>query len=240
MQFNEIKFSENVQKIHLNPGKFSTYSAIPDAKVREKLEEFVKYGKNPRFSVALDEICENIVGRTMFKLLITKLQVEKELMYIKPYVEDGSKYKKPVIYVNLSFYEENGTGIPSRKYFYIDEKGEIKTKLKSLTGSVFHEFCHGLHDVSKTKKSHNILCLKKTDFEGTWGNDEELRTITCFEHDPICDHCFDLCQSILKNEKFLPRYSHGGCRGTAKPKEKYINCISASQKFMDGWKEYML
>jgi hypothetical protein len=35
---NEVKFLENVQKIHLNPGEFSIYSAIPDAEVRENLK----------------------------------------------------------------------------------------------------------------------------------------------------------------------------------------------------------
>jgi hypothetical protein len=36
-----------------------------------------------------------------------------------------------------------------------------------------------------------------------WDHDEELRTITCFNNDPICDHCFDLCQSILKKTNFF-------------------------------------
>jgi hypothetical protein len=239
MQFNEIKFLENVQKIHLNPGEFSIYSAIPDAEVREKLEDFIDYGKNPRFSTALDEICENIVGRTMFRVLITKLKNKKKIMHIEPHDEDGSKYKKFVVYVNLSFYEENSTGISSRKYFFLDEREEIKMKLKSLAGSIFHEFCHGLHHISGTVSKVKTVCITYK-IQGAWRNDEELRTITCFNHDPICDHCFDFCQSILKNEKFFPRYSHGGCRGSAKPDKKYINCISASQKFMDSWKEYMI
>jgi hypothetical protein len=80
--------------------------------------------------------------------------------------------------------------------------------------------------------------------QDAWRDDEELRTITCFNHDPICDHCFDLCRSILKKEKFFPRYSHGGHSGTSKlgveKMQKYANCISASQKFMDSWKEYMI
>jgi hypothetical protein len=173
-------------------------------------------------------------------VLITKLQVEKELMSITPYTGNGSRYEEYRVYINLSLYEENGTGISSRKYLYIDEKGEIKTKLKSLTGSIFHEFCHGLHDVSGTDVFGIETICTMHKILGAWSNDEELRTITCFNHDPLCDHCFDLCQSISKNEKFLPRYSHGGCRGTAKLDEKYTNCISASQKFMDSWKEYML
>jgi hypothetical protein len=98
--------------------------------------------------------------------------------------------------------------------------------------------------VSGTEKAENVICQDKTDFGNLWGDDEELRTITCFEHDPICDHCFDFCQSILKNEPFCPRYTHCGHKGEKEPSahrlRKYYNCIPASQKYMDGWKEYML
>jgi hypothetical protein len=81
MQLNEVKFLENVQKIHLKPGELPIYAAITDADVRVKLNEFIKYGRNPRFSVvnprfsvvnprfsvvnmrfsaALDEICATL------------------------------------------------------------------------------------------------------------------------------------------------------------------------------------
>jgi hypothetical protein len=40
------------------------YKSIPDSEVRKKLDEFIDYGKNPRFSKALDEICDNLVGQT--------------------------------------------------------------------------------------------------------------------------------------------------------------------------------
>jgi hypothetical protein len=220
MQFNEVDFLKSAQKIHLKLEEIPIYETIPDAEVRKKLDEFIDYGKNPRFSKALDEICENIVGRTMFKVLMTKLQIEKKRMYIVPYEGNGSGYDKFVVYVNLSFYEENGEGVPLRHYFYIDDKNEIKMKLKSLAGSIFHEFCHGLHDVSETEKAENIICRDETDFGQTWDHDEELRTITCFEHDPICDHCFDFCQSILKNEPFQPRYSHKGHNEVDEPSKK--------------------
>jgi hypothetical protein len=198
----------------------------------------------PRFSKVLDEICENLVGRTMFKILITKMILQHKTMHITHHDGDGSYYEKYVVYVNLSFYKKNGEGIPSRYYFYLDGKETINTKLKTLAGSIFHEFCHALHDVSETEKTKNIICQDKTDFGSLWGNDEELRTITCFDHDPICDHCFDFCQSILKNELFRPRYTHRGYEGEKEPSMrrllKYYNCISASQKYMDGWMEYVL
>jgi hypothetical protein len=243
MIFNRKKFANAVKSIHLKPEEISTYEAIPDSEVRKRLDEFIDYEKNPRFSAALDEICENIVGRTMFKVLITKLTVQHKTMCITTHYEgNGSMYDESVVYVNLSFYEENGEGIPY--HFYIDKKGEIKLKLKSLAGSIFHEFCHGLHDVSGTRKVKNIMCQNETDFGSLWTEDEELRTITCFNSDPICDHCFDLCQSILKNELFHPRYSYYSYKGEKEPSfhilRKHYSCIKASQKYMDGWKEYML
>ncbi|GHU15128.1 hypothetical protein FACS189449_12550 [Alphaproteobacteria bacterium] len=182
----------------------------------------------------------------MFKLLITKMKVHKRTMKIEEIhdPEEGSSYWNDVVYVNLAFYEESGIGISSRKYFYIDETGNIKMKLKSLTGSIFHEFCHALHDVSGTEKASNVWCVDETHFAKTWGNDEELRTITCFYNDPICDHCFDFCQSILKNEPFYPRYSHDGYVGedeqTKSDLEDLYNCISVSKNFMDGWREYVI
>jgi hypothetical protein len=252
-RFNEAKFLEDVQKIHLKPDELPIYSAISDTEVREKLKKFIIYEENPQLSAALDEICTNLIGRTMFKVLMTKmhanntLEKKGKIKIIEQINEDeGSRYSSKLfaVKVNFNFYKENGEGLSSRKYFYIDEEGKIKTKLKSLAGSLFHEFCHGLHDVSKTKKSHNILCLEETDFSDAWGDDEELRTITCLAHDPICDHCFDLYQSILKKEDFLPRYSHGGHNGAGEPTKEdlkdFYNCISASQEYMDGWREYML
>jgi hypothetical protein len=252
MIFNNEKFTNAVKSIHLKPEEFSTYESIPDSEVRTKLNGFIDYGENPRFSVALEEICENIVGRTMFRILMTKLMLRHKRMLLTHHDGDGSKYEESVVYVNLSFYKENGGGIPSRYYFYIDEKGEIKLKLKSLAGSIFHEFCHGLHDVSGTHISskRNVLCVKDTPFKTTWSKDEELRTICCMEdakhylQDPICDHCFDFCQSILKKEKFSPRYSHGGYNGIGEPAKEELkdlyDCIPVSQKYMDGWRKYII
>jgi hypothetical protein len=244
MIFNQLKFTNAAKSIHVKSEEISTYESIPDSEVRTKFSGFIKYGENPRFSKALDEICENIVGRTMFKILMTKLTTQHKTMCICEHHDpkEGSYYEESVVYVNLSFYKENGEGIPSRYYFYITDTGEIKLKLKSLVGSIFHEFCHGLHDISGTYLSEIKTICTTHKIQDAWGDAEELRTITCFDHDPICDHCFDLCQSILKNELFCPRYTHSGYRGEKEPSarhlRKYYNCIPASQKYMDGYKEY--
>jgi hypothetical protein len=257
MKFNETKFLENVQKIHLKPEEILIYSGIPDAEVREKLNKFVDYGSNPRFSRALDEICENLVGRTMFKLLITKMisnDTLKDRGKMRIMEQDnkrkGSEYSHQqfAVKINFDFYDDNNIGKQERQYYCLNDCDEIETKLKSIAGSVFHEFCHGLHHVSGNHISHkrNILCIEKTLFADVWGADEELRTITCFNQDPICDHCFDFCQSILKREVFRPRYGHdmgyrdGYSIKDTENRKKLLQNLPVSQNYMDGWKKYMI
>jgi hypothetical protein len=232
MNFNKELFLENTRNIHLStPGEIRAYDVIQDEDVREKLDAFIDYGGNSRISAALDEICDNVVGRTMFKVLIPKLQDKHMSIVCRCKDNRGSHYKKCVVYVNLARYEANGTGIPSRQYYYIKEDETLETKLKSLSGSIFHEFCHGLHHVSGTTAD-------RTKNGTVWDNKEELRTITCFNHDPICDHIFDFNQSIIKGFPFLPRYSHKGWPSSKE--DELLNCILESPKYMDGWKEYMI
>jgi hypothetical protein len=85
-----------------------------------------------------------------------------------------------------------------------------------------------------------------SELKDVWYEDEELRTITCVDEDPVCDHCFDLCRSISRGEIFRPRYSHKGIRKKKRNDpdpsipEELIEGIAASQKFMDGWRGYMI
>jgi hypothetical protein len=214
--------------------------------VRKKLKDFIDYEKNPRFSKALDEICENVVGKTMFKVLMTKMMLQDKRMRICEHSnpEVGSCYEDNIVYINLSFYEISGVGIPDRQYYYVDEENGIKMKPKSLAGSIFHEFCHGLHDISDTymKKENDTICLDETILGSIWTADEELCTVTCFNNDPICDHCFDFCQSILKKYTFYPRYTHGGWNGgdDSAIRSYLLRYLPLSQKYMDGWREYMV
>jgi hypothetical protein len=253
MKFNETKFLEIVQKIHLKPEEIPIYSSIPDSEVRKKLNEFVDHGDNPRFSKALDEICANLVGRTLFKILITKMISDdtlksREKVKIIEYDGDGSRYSPLssdfAIKINFNFYDDDDIGIEERQYYCIDETGTIKTKLKSLTGSIFHEFCHCLHDVSGTRMG--FACSASVKLRTIWGKDEEIRTITCYHHDPICDHCFDFCQSILKRTRFYPRYGHNkryiksAPAMDAKNRDELSKNFHESKVLMDGWKEYMI
>jgi glutaredoxin-related protein len=267
MNFNEVKFLENVQRIHLKLDEISIYEAIADTDVRVKLYDFVGYDTDPQFSVvntrfsaALDEICANIVGRTMFKVLMTKMtlgNILKTKGKIKIKEQDergkGSRYlhEEWTVKINSDFYELDGTGISDRQYYGIVEGREVEHKLKSMASSMFHEFCHALHHISKTnmkRKVYNILTSKE--LRKVWGQDEELRTICCVEDakhcllDPICDHCFDLAQSILKGEPFLPRCSHNIGYRTERAVEDTGNRRKLLQHFLkyktllEGYLEY--
>ncbi|MDR1333298.1 MAG: hypothetical protein LBJ69_02750 [Holosporales bacterium] len=249
MNFNRELFLENVRKIHLTDSEeMVAYDAIPDTDVRKRLSEIIELDKTlisykgktlsnlathkETFNRALDNVCSNVVGNTMFKLLLVKVSRARKIHLVN-YDEDGSLFspKDYAVKINLSLYDPGGVGIPSRQYYYIKEDGTLGTKLKSLNGSIFHEFCHGLHDVSRTTAD-------KTRDGTIWFNKEELRTITCFNHDPICDHVFDLCQSITNGTPFHPRYSHNGW--PSRKECDLLKGITESQKFMDGWREYMI
>ncbi|MDR1289146.1 MAG: hypothetical protein LBJ77_02005 [Holosporales bacterium] len=256
MNINKELFLENVREIHLTSSEeIVDYDAIPDTDVRERLSEIIELDKalvshrrktlsnlpthKEIFNKALDHICSNVVGNTMFKLLLAKAGRTKKI-YLVNYDEDGSGFspKDYAVKINLSLYDSEGVGIPSRQYYYIKKNRTLGTKLKSLEQSMFHEFCHGLHYDSRTTITKNVICAKGSNMEDAWGTDEELRTITCFNHDPICDHMFDFCQSITNGTPFHPRYSHHGWPSLEE--DALLKGISGSQKFMDGWREYLV
>ncbi|GHT98808.1 hypothetical protein FACS1894126_4620 [Alphaproteobacteria bacterium] len=250
MQFSKDKFLAGVQTIHLKSDDVPIYSAIKDDEVRAMLDEFVEYGKNPRFSDALDKICKNLVGVTMFKLMITKMIAKGKNMRIVSHnnQNDGSFYENHTVYINLSRYDKSkcDAGIESMQYYCINQEGKIENKLKSLAESIFHEFCHALHDVSETYIYKIVTICKSKGIDLVWGDDEELRTITCLDHDPICDHCFDLCQCLMTGDSFHPRYTHKSYKiGQRKQRECDMQqllqqCLPLSKKFMDGWREYVI
>jgi hypothetical protein len=212
-----------------------------------------------RFSAALDEICANIVGMTMFKVLMTKMIVcnilkSKGPIRILQYAGDGSRYSPQsrdfAVKINSNFYELDGTGISSRRYYGITKNGKVRTKLKSMAGSMFHEFCHALHHISGPKIDHEVYCVS-AELQEVWGKDEELRTICCLNlnglcHDPICDHCFDLVQSIAKGKRFLPRCSHnigyrsGRAVEDAENREKLLQHFLKYKILLEGYLEYAI
>jgi hypothetical protein len=154
--------------------------------------------------------------------------------------------------IDRSLFEETGDGVTARQYYYIDENGVVTLKPKTLVGTLFHEFCHALHDVERIGEmtERNQLYGTNTILAWTWGEDEELRTITGYtlgvNYDPVCDHCFDLCHCLLHRRNFYPRYSHDGYDASSAVHEeegkrrKLLAHFSESRKIMEGWKDYVL
>jgi hypothetical protein len=213
--FNATAFLEDANKVHLtNP------DTIPDYEVREKLNTFVDYGGNPRFSTALDEICTNVVGRTMFKMLMRKLPSGQMLKItdIGPVEalsslskQKGSSYENYEVKINLNVYDRYGLGIPEKQYYCID-KDDITIKLKSIAGSIFHEFTHCLHETEDATRY--ALYGAGAPLKGNpWTDKEERRTISGYieadvywpvdTYDPICDNCFHLYDAIAKHTQHL-------------------------------------
>ncbi|MDR1234396.1 MAG: hypothetical protein LBJ92_04635 [Holosporales bacterium] len=190
--FNRAVFLEDTNKTH------PIMSNIPD--IRDKIDEFIDYDKS-LFSKALDDVCNNIVGNSMFTLLMMNLPPNKKLSIInigpaeartgdQLVDQTGSSYSSTnyAVKINPNVYDSDGIGIPDRQYYCIDEKGNITLKLKSLSGSIFHEFTHCLHHIDGT--------MTKNKTRDMWDSEEERRTISGYMepgiYDPICDNCFDL------------------------------------------------
>jgi hypothetical protein len=60
MSFNKDAFLEDAKNVHLKEG-----DTLPDIDVRREIDRFIDYDRS-LFSKALDEVCSNIVGNTMF------------------------------------------------------------------------------------------------------------------------------------------------------------------------------
>ncbi|MDR1456580.1 MAG: hypothetical protein LBI34_00750 [Puniceicoccales bacterium] len=252
-QFRNDLFFEDAEKLHLTFDDTWIYSGIEDAQVRARLCEFVEY--EPLFSSVLDEICAGVVGRTLFRIIATKSAIHMGGKKIKLFNYSGevSIYSRKdfAVVTNRSMFDEYGNGLSSRQYYYISDDGEIATKGKTLAGALFHEFCHALHDIEKIPEITNLDELYRSNaiLGQTWDSAEELRTITgCVygqRYDPVCDHCFDLCDSIVTENSFHPRYSHKGYDVTIPPPDELAGrrqlraYLSESKKIMEGWKKYV-
>jgi hypothetical protein len=253
-KFDEEKFFRDAEALHLSFDEALVYSETQDGDVRKRTNDFVDYG--PEFAAALDEITSNVVGRTLFRLIVTKARMRKngEKIRLLPYDGSVNQYslKEFAVKINLRMFNQNGEGVGDCQYYYMDAKGDVVPKAKTLSGTIFHEFCHALHDIERTGEiadgnqlagTNEILCY-------TWGNDEELRTIAgCTlgpKYDPICDHCYELCICLDRSRIFFPRYSHDGYDAScgdheeAARRRKLLAHFSESRVIMNGWRAYVL
>jgi hypothetical protein len=222
MFFNKTAFLEDAKKVHLLPGEISKFESIPDEDVRDRLDTFIDYEDNPRFSAALGEICINMVGRTMFKVLMTKLPPGSRLRIIDigpvesgtPLIDQNdSSYLNYEVKVNLNAYDRYGVGIPSRQYYCLDVD-DLSIKRKSIAGSMFHEFTRCIHQVEDAERYDLYGTRSLPDGDDLWNTKEERRTISGYieadayapvdVYDPICDNCYSLYNAPNK-ARYYPR-----------------------------------
>lgn len=124
--------------------------------------------------------------------------------------------------INFSLYKDNGYSQTGGHYYIssiLDENSVILgCKQKTLHGSIFHEFLHGLHEIEGRRKSQDdALLLLYTDpiYRSKWSNDEELLNITGVFYeidtwmvDPISIRRFDMSQTTLSVIERMPRHLH--------------------------------
>jgi hypothetical protein len=204
--FRRELFLENVEQIHLKThGEIEAFNSISEVEIRERFCAFIDYNENHQFFVALCEICTNMVGRAMFKVLMCKLPPKQRIKIIdigpkeawKPLIDqDGSSYRNYEVKINLNLYDRLGIGIPERQYYCLDvdditvklssspgrtpgnyclDVDDITVKRKSIAGSLFHRFTQCLHHIEDVGR-YNAYC--KATLSESWTNKEELRTIT--------------------------------------------------------------
>jgi hypothetical protein len=251
---NKAAFLEDARKVHLKAG-----DTLQDTSVREQLEDFIDYDRS-LFSKALDDVCSNIVGNTMFGLLMIKKPPGLRLKIVNigpkeawklPVKQTGSSCFGPGININPNVYDSSGMGIPDRQYYCVDENGDITLKLKSLSGSIFHEFTHCLHHMEDSGRYDAYRAPNSFPKGNSWHTKEERRTISGYieadayvpadTYDPICDNCFHLYDSIINGQPYMPRIGHCGYRSGNPRNDKKLQQFYANLNFNLAWpKQYMI
>jgi hypothetical protein len=220
LQFNTPLFEKEVEDFHLIDSEFKDkYYSITDT--RKEIDSYIKYDNV--FSSHLDEICNNIVGNTMVKLLLVHIKNNPESKFEieNSSVENSFCLEKKKLYMNLSRY--NSSGIKDIPQCGINEKEEFIEKKSNITEGLFHELCHALHYISGSVKKkrttlehiykHSQVCVSL--WQGPGRNDEELYNITGFystetkmNFDPVNCNMFGICDSCQSGSPIIQRVFH--------------------------------
>jgi hypothetical protein len=258
--FNCEKFVKDTKERHLNSGEILMFDGLKHVDVRNIIDLDGTYdyetgiGRYTPFNNladdkvilqrSLDAIYNNIVWQTLLKLLTVKCGLSGRKIGLVNYSGNGSCYDETgkAVFVNLSLYQSDGSGISRRQYYSVDPGRKIALKQKSLEQSIFHELAHGLHYVSDGQYADTVLCQDGSVMEEIWSDDEELRTIVGYmcgqPYDPICDHIFDYS---LRGSQFCPRYGHIGWQnGCDRNPPILVDNLADQMVYLKGWEAYEL
>jgi hypothetical protein len=123
--FNNQLFLNDIKNIHLNTYESTIFSSINDRDVRSRLDSIIdidstlishNYGvlnnsdiDEQMYRDILDNICNNIVGNTMFKILLIKMRTTNDKIHLMSYntKKGRSTFSQGdfAVIVNLSMFE---------------------------------------------------------------------------------------------------------------------------------------
>jgi hypothetical protein len=255
IMFNYEKFVEDTKERHLTSSEILIFDGLEHVDVRNVIDLDGTYeyhtktfentsGSKVILRRALDVIHDDIVGQTLLRLLTIRCGLSGRKIGLVTYSGNGSRYHEvsEAVFVNLSLYQPDGSGLPERQYYSVNPSGEVVHKLKSLEQSIFHELVHGLHYISDGKYADAVSCQYGSVMETIWSDDEELRTITGYmcnqQYDPVCDHVFDYS---LHGNPFCPRYGHiGWYDGDSRNPPILVDNLANQMVYLKGWSTYQL
>jgi hypothetical protein len=222
-EYNSKFFLRQAENLHLkNPIVLAQYKFITNA--RKELDTVMKY--DSKFSKYLDEICDNIVGNTMLKMLIANARAfNLSTLYIEIDKKDQFLPSINTIQINPDLYRQDG--YYQDAFYGVDRQGALVKKKLTMSDAIFHELCHAFHtysDVAKFETDYlDVIYAGRQEEKYLWTNrksdnkfedDEEMYTITgyywnsgrCF--DPISCNMFDICKHSSKPESITQRVFH--------------------------------
>jgi hypothetical protein len=238
-EFNEILFRGQVEKIHLqDKAVLSAFNSITD--IRSEVNTYILHDLEA-FGGYLDKICENVIGRSTFKLMIANMKVncvkknagKPSKIYLledcgkKPNQVNRFELSEDTVYINPDLYGPDGYN--KSIVCGVAQNMILEDKKLTLCDALFHELCHAYHKVSGKlliAKAPALGYVYKKNLEiALWTNpaklmDEELYNITGYFYigsklnfDPICCNMYDMYNSIRFGRPIVQRVFHTTFKG---------------------------
>jgi hypothetical protein len=145
---NSQLFTEQAERLHLsNQRVLEQYRLITD--IRKEIDIFVKH--EPIFNPYLDEICDNVVGSTMLKLLVANIKA-KGLRPLRIRKGQENQFFPDINTVHIAPKLYGPDGYNTNIFCGINRDGALVEKRLTMCDGIFHELCHAFHTYSHKEK----------------------------------------------------------------------------------------
>jgi hypothetical protein len=215
-EFNNNLFRSEVESLHLKDNSVLTqYNTIRD--VRGEINTYIRH--RTIFDTYLDNICNNIVGNTMMRLLIANVKV-RGISGVKIEVGAGDDEFDPnsnTVFINPSKYDSvSGRSLVAS--CGIDRSRNPVEKYRTIVDVLFHELCHAFHwnsgkltssNIRNTSVISSIYGMHRSG--ALWKWDEEVYNITGYYFggfDPISCNMYDICKYSSNPDSIVQRIFH--------------------------------